>query len=50
MKQPCYNELKVYMFRGHGLQACDLIIKGCRKAHEEYHVNIFIRNVHLDGT
>jgi len=50
VKQPCYNELKVYIFCGHGLQACDSVIKGWKKVHDEYHVNVFICNVHLDGT
>ncbi len=50
MKQSNNDELKVNIPGGHGLQTRDQVIKRWGKAHEKYHVHVFIFNLHLNGT
>ncbi len=48
MKQSSDDELKVNILGGHGFQTCDQVIKRWGKAHEKYHLHVFIFNLHLN--
>ncbi len=49
MKQSSNDELKINILGGHGFQTCGQIIKRWGRAHEKYHVHVFIFNLQFKG-